>query len=249
MTKPIAVERSGAVATIVLNRPDSRNALNEELSDQLCEAVSQLDADPDVRALVLTGAGRGFSSGMDLAEYTRNGVPASLIEFFQNGARMPLIAAIEGFAMAGGLELALRCDLIVAAQGSKLAFPESKVGLIAWYGASRVQRLISRQAAAELLFTGDPMTADRAYELGMITRLVDRGRARIVAEEMAAKIAGNAPLSVIGSKDLLDLTQGRTVEEYSRDMKVITDPVYSSSDSREGACAFIEKREAVWRGA
>lgn len=248
-TTDVYVTRVGHVATIWLNRPDCRNAINRQLSDQLVEAVGVLDGDADTRAMVLTGFGRGFSSGMDLAEYTEVGVPASLTAFFEAGSKKPMIAAVEGFALAGGLELALRCDLIVAARDSVVGFPEAKVGLVAWYGAARLQRMVSRQTAAELLLTGAPIAAERLYESGMFSRLVDKGCAVSAAQDLATRIAMNAPLSVDASKSLLDLAWGRSDQEYIDQFAAIADIVYASADSREGARAFLEKRPPVWESA
>lgn len=245
---PLRLEPDGAVATITLNRPESRNAINREMSDRLLVALEELDSDPEIQAVVLTGAGTGFSSGMDLAEYTACGVPASLHEILGRTSAKPLIAAVEGFAVAGGLELALTCDLIVSSREALFGLPEAKVGLVAWYAAGRIQRLVPRQIAAELLFTGAMQSASSLAGQGLINRLVEPGEALSAATGLARQIAGNAPLSLRASKRLLDCAHGLGEAQYAGKAREIAGTVYASHDSTEGAQAFMDKRPPMWRG-
>ena len=247
-SRAIQTSRAGAVALIRLNRPESRNAIDRTLADALLSEVDTLDADPSVRAVVLTGAGRGFSSGMDLAEYSRVGVPNSLNEFYRRGSSKPLIAAVEGFAVAGGLEIAIRCDLIVAGESARFALPESKVGLIAWYAAGRLQQLLPATMVAEMLFTGDPLPARRAHQLGLVSSISEDGKALEASIALATRIAANAPLSVQAGKSLVDLGFGLTSAEYAQEMGAVAAEVYDSDDSRIGAQAFLNKVAPRWTG-
>lgn len=244
----VQVARLGAVALIRLNRPKSRNAIDRTLADALVSEIAAADADPEVRVTVLTGAGRGFSSGMDLDEYSRVGVPESLNEFFKRGSIKPLIAAVEGFAMAGGLEIAVRCDMVVAGQSARFALPESKVGLIAWYAAGRLQSSLPAALVAEMLMTGDPLTARRAHQLGLVSTVTEDGQALQASIELAQRVAANAPLSVQTGKALLELGAGRTAVEYACEMEAVASKVYDSRDSRIGARAFLDKVAPRWTG-
>jgi enoyl-CoA hydratase len=173
-----------------------------------------------------------------------------MMTFIQNGAAKPLIGAIEGFALAGGLELALACDLLVAARGVKLGIPEVGVGLFAAGGG--LLRLPSRVGfgrAMEMAITGDPITAEEAAELGLVARLADRGGALDVALELAERIARNAPLAVAASKQLIKATQGVTEEEFWAIQRPLYTQVFTSNDAKEGPRAFAEKRPPEWSGS
>ena len=178
MADEVLLERRGRVLLITLNRPDARNAINGGLTEGLVGAIEQLDGDDGLTAAVLTGAGKGFCSGMDLKAFAAGGPPRGLPRILEQGAEKPMIAAIEGFAMAGGLELALTCDLLVAAHGAKLGIPEVGVGLFAAGGGLyRLPQRLPYGVAMELALTADPITAERAFEYGLVTRLVDPGQA------------------------------------------------------------------------
>ena len=202
---------------------------------------------------MLTGAGKGFSAGMDLKAFVA-GESAwvgdrGFAGITQRAAPKPLIAAIEGFAVAGGFEIALACDLIVAARGARLAIPEVKRSLVAAGGALlRLPRRIPYHVAMELALTGDPITAERGYELGIVNRLADPGAAVEVALAFAAEIAVNAPLALMASKQILEAQwEWEGADAWMRQREIV-DPVFHSADAREGATAFAEKREPVWRG-
>jgi enoyl-CoA hydratase len=249
-TPTVLTESRGRVLLITLNRPEAMNAINTELAQSLLAAVRQLDDDDGLTAGVLTGSGRGFCAGMDLKAFAASGPPLGLGQFFENGARKPLIAAIEGFALAGGLEVALACDLLVAANNVKLGIPEAGVGLFAGGGA--VIRLPSRvpfAVAMEMALTADPISAERALAYGLVSRLTEPGQAIEVAMDLAERIARNAPLSVLASKTVIRGTQGMTEEEAWEFQKPILAQIFTSKDAQEGSRAFAEKRAPVWSGS
>jgi enoyl-CoA hydratase len=249
-TEPaVLTEQRGRVLLITLNRPDAMNAINGALSKGLVDAVEQLDDDPGLTAGVLTGAGRGFCSGMDLKAFARGEDIGPMMHFVRHGARKPLIGAIEGFALAGGLELALSCDLLVAAKGARLGIPEAGVGLFAAGGG--LLRLPSRVGfgkAMEMAITADPITADEGAEFGLISRLAEKGEAVDVAMELAERVAKNAPLAVAASKQLIRATQGATEDEFWKIQEPLQMTVFTSNDAAEGPRAFAEKRDPDWTG-
>jgi enoyl-CoA hydratase len=250
----VLVERRDATLLITLNRPDARNAVNAALASELAAALQQLDADPDLRVGVLTGAGPGFCAGMDLKAYVageRVHVEGrGFAGIVERPPDKPLIAAVEGFAVAGGLEIALACDLIVAGSDARLGLPEVKRGLVAAAGGLvRLPRHLPQQAVLELALTGEPMAAERAERLGLVARVVQPGRALECALELAAVIAANAPLAVQASKRIVAELPGWPEDEVWTRQREITSSVFASADAREGAVAFAEKRAPVWRGA
>ena len=245
----VLTEQRGRVLLITLNRPDAMNAINGALSAGLWAAIERLDADDGLTAGVLTGNGRGFCSGMDLKAFSRGEDIGPMMTFIQQGAQKPLIGAIEGFALAGGLELALTCDLLVAAKGAKVGIPEVNVGLFA--AAGGLLRLPSRVGygkAMEMAITGDPITADDAAEFGLVTRLVEPGSAVDAAMDLAERVARNAPLAVAASKQLIKATQGATEEEFWALQQPLQMSVFTSEDAKEGPKAFAEKRAPEWTG-
>jgi enoyl-CoA hydratase len=245
----VLTERRGRVLLITLNRPEAMNSINGALARGLAKAVSQLDEDAGLTVGVLAGAGRGFSSGMDLKAFARGEDIAPAVRFLRHGARKPLIAAVEGFALAGGFELALACDLIVAAAGVRLGIPEVKVGLFAAGGG--VLRLPSRAGyakAMEMAITGDPITAEEATGLGLVTRVTEPGRAVEAAMEIAGRVARNAPLAVAAAKEMIKAAQGVTETEFWAIQGPRQAAVFASNDAKEGPRAFAEKREPDWTG-
>jgi enoyl-CoA hydratase len=243
----VLTEARGRVLLITLNRPDAMNAVNTELAEGLLAATDQLDGDPDLTVGVLTGAGRGFSAGMDLKAFAASGPPRGFDRFLRDGTAKPLIAAVERFALAGGLEIALTCDLIVASRGAKLGIPEVGVGLLAAGGGLlRLPRRLPYGVALELALTGDPMTAEQAAGYGLVARLAEPGAAVEVAMELAERIARNAPLAVAASKHVMRETQGRTESEFWEMQAPILAEVFTSHDAQEGARAFAEKRSPKW---
>jgi len=252
MTEEAAVltERRGRVLVITLNRPDAMNAINGALSAGLVAAATELDDDPSLTAGVLTGNGRGFCSGMDLKAFSRGEDIGPMMEFIGQGAKKPLIGAIEGFAIAGGLELALTCDLLVAAKGAKLGIREVKVGLFAAGGGLfRLPSRVGFAKAMEMALTGDNITADEAHELGMVSELTETGGAVEAAVALAERIAQNAPLAVAASKQLVRAaSQGYDEEQLWEMQKPLMGQVFSSNDAKEGPKAFAEKRSPDWTG-
>ena len=250
---PVLSEPRGRVLLITLNRPDARNAVNRPLGDALAQVLESLDGDDGLSVGVLTGAGRGFSAGMDLKAFVEGGMPnvpgrgfAGIVE---RSCTKPLIAAVEGFALAGGLEIALACDLLVASKGSRLGIPETGVGLFAAAGALlRLPRHLGMNVAMEMALTADPITAERGYELGLVNRLTEAGGAVDAAMELAERIARNAPLSLAASKRVLRESWGMTDEAFWPYQQPVLREVFASSDAIEGATAFAEKRSPNWQG-
>jgi enoyl-CoA hydratase len=251
--EPVLTERRDGVLLITLNRPEARNAVNLALAEGLAAALDELDDSTDLGAGVLTGAGKGFSAGMDLKAFVAGERPwvgdRGFAGIVQRASRKPLIAAIEGFGVAGGLEVALACDLIVAARGAKLGIPEVKRSLVAAAGAlRRLPQRLPYGVAMELALTGDPIDAERAYELGLVNRLAEPGGAVDVAVELAAAIARNGPLALEATKATLQQQADWTEAEFWQRQAELAEPVMRSEDAREGATAFAEKREPVWQG-
>lgn len=249
----VLTERRDGVLLITINRPDARNAVNMAVAEGIAAALDELDSADDLRVGVLTGAGGYFCAGMDLKAFVSGERPWAGDRGFagitQRAARKPLIAAIEGFAVAGGLEIALSCDLVVAASGARLGIPEVKRSLVAAGGALlRLPRRIPYHVAMELALTGDPIPAERGAELGLVNRVVEPGTAVDAALELAASITRNAPLALIASKQILEDQYDWSSDEAFAQQGEIAGPVFGSEDAREGATAFAEKREPVWKG-
>jgi enoyl-CoA hydratase len=253
MSEEVLVERSGAVLVITINRPEARNALNLAVATAIRDAADELDADPGLRAGVLTGAGGTFSAGMDLKAFLRGERPSfpgrGLCGITQTPPRKPLIGAAEGWALAGGFELLLACDLVVAGASARFGVPEVKRGLVAGAGgALLLAQRIPRALALELLLTGDPVDAARAAEIGLVNRVTDDGKALAAAVELAERIAANGPLALVATKQTaVGGGDWPAAERWDRAYELMA-PVFSSEDAQEGARAFAEKRAPVWRG-
>jgi enoyl-CoA hydratase len=253
LSEPVLTERRGSVLLITLNRPEVRNAVNAALAAGVAGGLEELDGDEDLAVGVLTGAGGYFSAGMDLGAFVKGESPwfgdRGFAGIAQRASRKPLIAAIEGFALAGGLEIALACDLIVAAKGARLGIPEAKRSLVAAGGALlRLPRRMPYHFVMELALTGDPLPADRFYELGLVNRLSEPGGAIEAALELAGNVAKNGPLALAASKRILQEQFDWSSAEMWEKQGAISGPVMTSEDAREGASAFKEKRDPVWRG-
>ena len=249
----VVTEARDGVLLVTLNRPEQRNAVNRAVAEGIAAALDRLDADDALRVGVLAGAGKGFCAGMDLKAFVAGEKP--LVEgrgfagIVQRPAEKPLIAAVEGFAVAGGFEIALACDLIVAARGARFGIPEVKRGLVAAGGALlRLPRRIPYHLAMELALTGDLVDAERAYDAGLVSRLVEPGAAVDAALELAAQIAANAPLALAASKRILVEAPSWPAGELWERQAQISDPVRASQDAREGSLAFAEKRAPSWQG-
>jgi enoyl-CoA hydratase len=253
-TSPVVLtERLGNVLLITLNRPEVRNAVNAALAAGVAGALQELDDDPSLSVGVLTGTGGFFCAGMDLGAFVKGESPwfgdRGFAGIAQRASRKPLIAAIEGFAVAGGMEIALACDLIVAAKGAKMGIPEVTRSLVAAGGALlRMPRRMPYHVVMELALTGDPLPAERFHELGLVNRITEPGGAVDGALELAGRLAKNGPLALIASKEILQQQFDWSTEEMWEKQGAITGPVFGSEDAKEGASAFKEKREPAWQG-
>jgi enoyl-CoA hydratase len=252
-TRVVLTERREGVLTITLNRPAQKNAVNHELAVELAAALQLLDADPEISVGVVTGAGGTFCAGMDLKAFAAGEVP-TLPEGGFGGltravVRKPLIAAVEGWALGGGFELALACDLIVAAEDARFGFPEVKRGLVASEGGLvRLPRRIPYHVALGVLLTGDPLTAAAASEHGLVNAVTAPGDALDKSCELAARVAVNAPLALAAAKEIVRTTQALDDRSAFERQDRIVSGLLTSEDVREGARAFAEKRAPVWRG-
>jgi enoyl-CoA hydratase len=252
-SEPILTERRRNVLLITLNRPEVRNAVNGAVAEGIAGALDELDGDESLSVGVLTGGGGFFCAGMDLGAFVKGESPwfgdRGFAGIAQRASQKPLIAAIEGFAVAGGMEIALACDLIVAAKGAKMGIPEAKRSLVAAGGALlRLPQRMPYHVVMELALTGDPMPAERFHEFGVVNRLAEPGTAVDVAIELAEKLAKSGPLAVIASKRILQEQYDWSTAEMWEKQGAISGPVFASEDSKEGANSFKEKREPVWRG-
>jgi len=246
-------ERRDGVLVITLNRPEARNAVNAALAQGLADAIDELEGDEELRTGVLTGAGGTFCAGMDLKAFVQGESPSIEGRGFggltESPPRKPLIAAVEGFALAGGFELALACDLIVAAEDARFGIPEAKRGLVAAAGGLiHLPKRIPYHLAMELALTGDPVEAPAAHQWGVVNRLAPSGGALLAAVELAESIARNGPLALDASKEIVKGTLDWTEAEAWERQGELVGRVFGSEDAREGATAFAEKRDPVWKG-
>ncbi|MEU1526549.1 crotonase/enoyl-CoA hydratase family protein [Nocardia rhamnosiphila] len=248
----LLVERRERVLVVTINRPAARNAINAEVSHGLADAMKLLDSSADLSVGVLTGAGENFCAGMDLKAFLAGEdveVKGGGLGFTEAPPKKPLIAAVEGFALAGGTELALATDLIVASHTAAFGLPEVKRGLVAGGGGLlRLPRRIPYQIALELALTGDTFSAELGHRYGLVNRLVEPGTALDGALELAARICRNGPLAVATTKRILVESAGWSDAEAFDRQRTLMAPVFSSRDAREGAEAFAQKREPVWTG-
>ena len=252
MSEEVLTSEEDGILVVTINRPDAKNAMTKAAAEGIAAAMDRLDSDDNLRVGILTGAGGTFCSGMDLKGFLRGESPSVEGRGFggvvQQPPEKPLIAAVEGYALAGGLELMIACDLVVASAAAKFGIPEVKRGLVAAAGGvMMLPDQIPERIAMELALTGDFIDAPRAYELGLINRVTD-GDALAGAKELAARIVANGPLAVKVSKQVIKQSRGwPTDERYKRQTQLIA-PVFVSEDAREGAAAFAEKRAPNWKG-
>ncbi|MEH6581788.1 MAG: crotonase/enoyl-CoA hydratase family protein [Halioglobus sp.] len=249
----VLVEVSDGVMTITMNRPKAKNAANLALAKGIAAALDELDSNDDIRVAVLTGSGGTFCSGMDLKAFVTGEFPIiegrGLVGLTERPPRKPLIAAVEGYALAGGLEIAISCDMIVAANNAKFGIPEVKRGLAAAAGGlMKLPQLIPTKIAMELALTGGFIDAPRAYEVGLVNKTVEPGTALAAAQELAATISANGPLAVAVSKQVIVESADWSSEEMWAKQEALVMPVMTSEDAIEGATAFAEKRAPNWKG-
>jgi enoyl-CoA hydratase len=252
-TELVRTEARDGVLTIIINRPRQRNAISREVAVQLVAALDRLDTDPAFSVGVLTGAGGTFSAGMDLKAFANGQTPIIPGRGFggltQAEIRKPLIAAVEGWALGGGFEMALACDLIVAAQDAKFGLPEVKRGLIAGEGGViRLPRRIPYHIAVKVLLTGEPLSATDGQQYGLVSELTESGAALAAAQQLAHRIAVNAPLALARVKQVLRDTQGLNDSDAFARQAADASSLLNTEDAHEGALAFAEKRAPVWRG-
>ena len=252
-TELVLTESHDGVLTITINRPAQRNAVSRDVAIQLASALDLLDTDPTLSVGVLTGAGGTFSAGMDLKAFASGQTPILPGRGFggltQAVVRKPLIAAVEGWALGGGFEMALACDLIVAAHDAKFGLPEVKRGLIAGEGGViRLPQRLPYHVALRALLTGEPISAADAQAYGLVSEMTASGAALAGAQELAQRIAINAPLALAMVKQVLRETQGlNDAEAFKRQAKDAAS-LLTTEDAHEGAVAFAEKRAPVWHG-
>ncbi|NJQ04852.1 crotonase/enoyl-CoA hydratase family protein [Streptomyces lonarensis] len=253
MPEGLRTRREGAVLVITFDRPSRRNAVDQETAERLAAAMSELDADPALRAGVLTGAGGWFSAGMDLKELSAGGrsrVPGrGFAGITEQPPATPLVAAVEGGAWGGGWEIVMACDLVVAADDARFALPEARRGLLPGAGGLfRLTERLPRAVAMEVLLTGGTLTAERAERFGMVNRLCPPGEAESTALALAEEIARCAPLAVRASKRIATEAPGWPADERFARQEPLVAEVKGSDDAKEGVRAFLERREPRWSG-
>ena len=250
---PVEIEVRDHTMIVTLNRPEAKNAVNGALAEGVAAAMDELDRNDQLRVGIITGAGGTFCSGMDLKAFVKGETPTVEGKGFggltERPPQKPLIAAVEGYALAGGFEIAITCDLIVAANNAKFGIPEAKLALVAGAGGLlRFPRQAPPRIAMEYALTGEHFDAQRAYEIGLINRLVEPGKALDTAMELASKISANGPLAITATKQILVQSAEWTSDEMWDRQQELMDPVFHSEDAIEGATAFAEKRAPVWKG-
>ncbi len=249
----ILTEKKENILIITLNRPKVRNALNLAAAEQLEKVVDDFDADPETRVAIITGAGGNFCAGQDLMEAGAGKFARTMKRgwggMMRRPPEKPIIAAVEGPALAGGFELCLACDLIVATEKSRFGLPEAALGLVAAGGGLfRLPRRIPYHVAMEMILTGEPVAVERAYELGIVNRVCEPGRSLETALELARTIAGNGPLAVKASKKTIRSSSDMSEPELWAMQEDSEDDIMNSEDLKEGILAFMQKREPAFKG-
>jgi enoyl-CoA hydratase len=250
----VELERREHIALVTLNRPEARNAISPEVSQAMAEVLDEIEADAELRAVVVTGRGEVFSAGADLkvvAAGKANDIARGKGGFAGIVTRdfpKPIIAAVNGPALAGGFEIVLSCDLVVAAETARFGIPEVKRGLMAAAGGLiRLPKRVPLTVALELAMTGDPIDADRALQLGLVNRVVPAERVLDEATNLANRIGENSPIAVRNSRRLVrEAVELSEADGWTRTLELMM-PVFESGDAVEGATAFAEKRQPVWR--
>ena len=253
----IRLETKDGIGYLTLNRPEVRNAFNQEMIDEIRAALRQVDRDETIRVLIITGAGKVFQAGADIADLQAM-TPMDLLRWNEgvvriNAAleklRQPVIAAVNGAALGGGMELALACTLRVVARSAKLGLPEVKLGIIPGTGGTqRLPRLIGKGRAAEILLTGDAIGAEEALAMGLVNRVAPDGEAVKVAEDLAGRIMANAPIAVEMAKDAMEMGKDLPLEQAVQYSQKNCATCFSTEDMKEGVGAFLEKRKPDFKG-
>ena len=255
----ILVKNEGAAAVITLNRPDKRNAISVQLMDELTAALALAESDETVRAVILTGGNSYFAAGADLNEALQVTSAKQGIEYFKRWHRLnttveelekPVIAAIEGFCITGGLELALACDLRVAGEGATFAITSAKIGTVAGAGGTqRLPRIVGAANALDMLFSADPIDAQEAHRIGLINRRVPQGAALSAAKAMVKVYERRAPISLALVKRAVHRGMQMDLQSAIEFETFLVTTIYGTDDKREGISAFLEKRTAQFKGA
>ncbi|MDI2129893.1 crotonase/enoyl-CoA hydratase family protein [Yinghuangia seranimata] len=253
MSDEVLVEHADGVTEITINRPAARNAVNRAVSDGIAAALDEFESRKDLTVAIITGAGGTFCAGMDLKAFVSGEDVTHPARGFAGlttrPPRKPIIAAVEGHALAGGCEIVLACDLVLAAEDARFGIPEVKRGLVAGAGGMlRLPQRIPYNLAMELALTGDPLPAADAHRYGLVNHLTEPGAALTGARSLAARIAANGPLAVQTTKELMTASRDWPTDEFFTRQQEALIRVFTSKDAREGATAFAEKRAPVWRG-
>jgi len=250
----VLTEEKNGVLVITINRPDSRNAINYDTAVQMAQAFERLDADPSIHIGILTGVGKGFSAGMDLKDFAKSRIRPRIgnrgfAGLTESPPTKPLIAAVEGFALAGGFEMVLACDMVVAAKDAKFGLPEVKRGLVPGSGGLlRLPRRLPQPIAMEMVLTGDMFSAERAYQFGLVNELTEPGQALAGAQALAQRISENGPLAIQTAKHIINESADWSQQEMFAKQAPMMQHIFESEDAREGSLAFAEKRKPVWQG-
>ncbi|MDC0361485.1 crotonase/enoyl-CoA hydratase family protein [Halioglobus sp.] len=253
MSDEVLVDIADGIMTVTLNRPKAKNAANRALAEGVAAAMDELDSNDAISVAIITGAGGTFCAGMDLKAFVSGEMPTvegrGFAGLTEATPRKPLIAAVEGYALAGGLELAISCDLIVTADNAKFGIPEVKRGLAAAAGGlMKLPRQIPPRLAMEMALTGDFISAEKAAEMGLVNEVVPAGTALEAAQALAGRIVANGPLAVAISKQvILESGDWSSTEMWAKQQELVM-PVFGSEDAIEGSVAFAEKRAPNWKG-
>jgi enoyl-CoA hydratase/carnithine racemase len=252
MADELKVEYQSNYVTLSLNRPEKRNAVNRAVMEALDAALAAVEADKNVRAVIIKGEGRGFCSGLDLRDIEQMGTTGITFEKITRRIQtlsVPTIAAVHGDALTGGLVLALSCDLRIASEGARLGMTPARIGYLPTYWIFRkFVETVGPANTAEIMYLADPVNSARAREMGLVHRVVADGELGAAAAAWAEKIAGNAPLSVRAMKQMISRVVSEAFEVDHKDLDELGNKVRGSQDAKEGVRAFLEKRKPVWKG-
>ncbi len=253
----IIVERKGGIGYLTLNRPKVFNAISARMIYEMKKAVEEFHQDLSVGVLIVTGSGRAFQSGADIQELSRMS-PLEILRWNQGVVenldalekmRQPVIAAINGYALGGGLELALACTLRVAAESAKLGVPEVKIGILPGAGGTqRLPRLIGKGLAAEIILTGEPIDAREAFRIGLVNRVIPDDQLMATAEAIARKILENAPIAVALAKDAIEVGKNLPLDGAIQYAQKNCITCFATEDMKEGTAAFLQKRKPQFKG-